>query len=450
MDENGPRELKRWQRRARNAEINEIAARQLEAPDEEFDFQPYLDELRAMETSPRAFEDVEARIMLLLGARHKPARVRRLINQLRNRRIAAQQEHLFDDFEQSLKKRLGVESLLEQGPLPETFSTLDHHEVWGDVHAVVEALGRLSEGVFLNSGTLLGVVRDKRLIDHDDDVDLGFLLKADSVAGAVSEWLALKDTLRAHGLLDEEQVTRAEIYRIKSGGAYRIDLFPAWIENGKVFVFPHTFGELEEGDVFPLKTCGVSGLAIPAKPERMLALNYGAGWRGSDPYFNFPWHQAIARFAAFCDGVRGAGAHKRHKTVLTYGTFDLFHIGHVRLLRRLSEMGDRLIVGCSTDEFNAIKGKACVMPFEERAEILRACSYVTEVIPENDWAQKRADIQALAVDIFAMGDDWAGKFDDLADLCEVIYLPRTEDVSTTDLKKRVHEQGLEKTRTAAG
>ncbi|MCF3595525.1 adenylyltransferase/cytidyltransferase family protein [Rhodobacteraceae bacterium LMO-12] len=151
----------------------------------------------------------------------------------------------------------------------------------------------------------------------------------------------------------------------------------------------------------------------------------------------------MRKFADFCGGVRSAVARDTRKTVLTYGTFDLFHIGHVRLLRRLSEMGDRLIVGCSTDEFNAIKGKTCVMPYEERAEILRACSYVSQVIPENDWAQKRSDVQTYGADIFAMGDDWQGKFDDLADLCEVVYLPRTESISTTDLKKRVYMQNPE-------
>jgi glycerol-3-phosphate cytidylyltransferase len=128
---------------------------------------------------------------------------------------------------------------------------------------------------------------------------------------------------------------------------------------------------------------------------------------------------------------------RRARTILTYGTFDLFHYGHVRLLQRLAKMGDRLIVACSTDEFNTIKGKKTVVPYAHRVEVLEACRYVDLVIPENDWAQKRADVVAHNVDVFAMGDDWAGKFDDLADLCDVVYLPRTENVSTTDLKRAV-------------
>lgn len=123
--------------------------------------------------------------------------------------------------------------------------------------------------------------------------------------------------------------------------------------------------------------------------------------------------------------------------VLTYGTFDLFHVGHVRLLKRLRQFGDELIVGCSTDEFNALKGKKTIMPFEHRREILSSCCYVSKVIEENSWEQKVADIIQHKVDIFAMGDDWAGKFDSLSDHCKVIYLPRTPDISSTEVKSMV-------------
>lgn len=120
--------------------------------------------------------------------------------------------------------------------------------------------------------------------------------------------------------------------------------------------------------------------------------------------------------------------------IITYGTFDLFHIGHVRLLRRLADLGTELIVACSTDEFNELKGKKTAIPFEHRVEVLEACRYVSKVIPETGWAQKRSDMKEHNIDLFAMGDDWEGKFDDLQDLCDVIYLPRTENVSTTELK----------------
>jgi glycerol-3-phosphate cytidylyltransferase len=129
--------------------------------------------------------------------------------------------------------------------------------------------------------------------------------------------------------------------------------------------------------------------------------------------------------------------HRPNRTVLTYGTFDLFHHGHVRLLQRLSQMGTALIVGCSTDAFNAQKGKTCVMPFEQRRLILESCRYVDRVIPEENWRQKSRDIINYDVSLFAMGDDWTGQFDELKNLTEVIYLPRTPDVSTTQIRGEI-------------
>ncbi len=123
------------------------------------------------------------------------------------------------------------------------------------------------------------------------------------------------------------------------------------------------------------------------------------------------------------------------KIVITYGTFDMFHIGHLRLLKRAKSLGDRLIVGVSTDQFNAEKGKKVLIPFEQRCEIVESIKYVDEVIPENSWDQKEQDIKRLGVDLLVMGGDWEGKFDHLKKLCEVVYLPRTENISTTDLKK---------------
>lgn len=122
------------------------------------------------------------------------------------------------------------------------------------------------------------------------------------------------------------------------------------------------------------------------------------------------------------------------KTIITYGTFDLYHVGHVRLLKRLSEMGDRLVVGISTDEFNEVKGKRSVYSYEERAEIVSSSQYVDLVFPENCWSQKESDIKKHGADIFVMGDDWSGKFDHLKDNCNVVYLPRTENISTTKIK----------------
>lgn len=123
------------------------------------------------------------------------------------------------------------------------------------------------------------------------------------------------------------------------------------------------------------------------------------------------------------------------KVIITYGTFDMFHIGHLRLLQRLKSLGDRLIVGVSTDEFNQLKGKKTLIPYDQRAEIVAGLSVVDLVIPEYNWEQKISDIREHKVTTFAIGDDWRGKFDFLSEICEVHYLPRTSDISTTKLKR---------------
>lgn len=125
------------------------------------------------------------------------------------------------------------------------------------------------------------------------------------------------------------------------------------------------------------------------------------------------------------------------KRVLTYGTFDTLHYGHIRLLQRAKALGDYLIVALSTDEFNAIKGKTAFHSWEERKAHLEALRYVDLVIPEQNWDQKRADVSLYHVDIFTMGDDWKGKFDFLSDICDVIYMPRTEGISSTLIRSNL-------------
>ena len=124
------------------------------------------------------------------------------------------------------------------------------------------------------------------------------------------------------------------------------------------------------------------------------------------------------------------------KKVITYGTFDLLHAGHINLLRRAKELGDYLIVVVSTDEFNwNEKKKRCYFSYEERKKLVEAVRYVDLVLPEENWEQKLSDIKEYKVDTFVMGDDWKEKFDFLKKYCDVIYLPRTEGISTTKIKQ---------------
>lgn len=126
--------------------------------------------------------------------------------------------------------------------------------------------------------------------------------------------------------------------------------------------------------------------------------------------------------------------------VITYGTFDLLHYGHINLLKRAKQQGDYLIVALSTDEFNLVeKQKKCYFSYDVRKQLLEAIRYVDLVIPEESWDQKASDIKEFKIDKFVMGDDWEGKFDFLKENCEVVYLPRTPEISTTQIKNDLNK-----------
>ncbi|CAM3029275.1 glycerol-3-phosphate cytidylyltransferase [Actinomyces slackii] len=129
------------------------------------------------------------------------------------------------------------------------------------------------------------------------------------------------------------------------------------------------------------------------------------------------------------------------KRVITYGTFDLLHYGHIELLRRAKSLGDYLVVALSTDEFNAIKGKTSSFTYEQRKAMLEAIRYVDLVVPEETWGQKSTDVDTYDIDVFVMGDDWLNTFNDqLEGLCEVVYLPRTPEIDSTQIKAGLKER----------
>ena len=126
------------------------------------------------------------------------------------------------------------------------------------------------------------------------------------------------------------------------------------------------------------------------------------------------------------------------KKVITYGTFDILHFGHINLLKRAKELGDYLIVALSTDEFNwNSKQKKCYYDYNTRKMMLESIRYVDLVIPEENWEQKIPDVQEYKADIFVMGDDWVGEFDFLKEHCEVVYLPHTPNIATSQIKKDI-------------
>lgn len=135
------------------------------------------------------------------------------------------------------------------------------------------------------------------------------------------------------------------------------------------------------------------------------------------------------------------GSPQGMKKVITYGTFDLLHYGHINLLQRAKALGDYLIVALSMDEFNwESKHKKCYFTYEQRKQLLEAIRYVDLVIPEEKWEQKQENVREFKIDTFVMGDDWEGKFDFLKNQCKVVYLPRTPEISTTQIKNELRSQ----------
>jgi glycerol-3-phosphate cytidylyltransferase len=129
------------------------------------------------------------------------------------------------------------------------------------------------------------------------------------------------------------------------------------------------------------------------------------------------------------------------RTVITFGTFDVFHVGHLRMIERAASYGDRLVVGVSADALNRVKkDREPVFTEAERLAIVGALKPVDEVFVEESLELKRHYIQKYSADVLVMGDDWAGRFDEFNDICEVIYLPRTPAISTTALIEKISGQ----------
>jgi hypothetical protein len=177
--------------------------------------------------------------------------------------------------------------ITNHGYLEDSFASAPHDEIWAGVGRHMQILGDAGFKVFLNSGTLLGLTRDGKLIEHDNDIDLAIILQAESEDEAIIEWKNLPEKLTKLGIFLEGSQDYNGFMRLKPVAGFDVDIFPGWFSKDKVFVYPHTFGELTPAEVYPFKTCKITGLNLPSEPEKMLEINYGPGWKVPDQLFKF-------------------------------------------------------------------------------------------------------------------------------------------------------------------
>jgi hypothetical protein len=296
--------MKGWQRRQRIEEIHDSAAQCMRRGDCDIDCEALLEEVRSLIRGAPTAHTMETMILLGVAGRIRAKETHGLLRSLFLLREEQGETDLFTRVETRIAEYLAPDMLTPHGYGP-TFATLPHDDVWAHVRALISAVEGFGYHVFLNSGTLLGVIRDGRLIEHDDDIDLAVFLDAHDAETAAREWVLLRARLEKTGMFDHQASNSQAIHKLTSIGHVQVDLFPLWFDDcDRVHLYPHTVGELTRDQVFPLKKCARSGLNLPAEPELMLAVNYGQNWHVPDPYFRFDWSRQKKKFAGFRRALR--------------------------------------------------------------------------------------------------------------------------------------------------
>lgn len=266
--------------------------------------QSYAEIRRVLNRVPRAERGIDwtERVVALYCVKGmKTQRSAALKINIRAMRLEKEQNAELDEFLERLRKITAPYILTNHG-LQLPFAHRDQDEVADDLIALFDLLKSLGYDAFINSGTLLGAVREGQFLGHDDDADLAVHLEGDTDADMINALDQLCGALNASGKLRRPAwyQKNGPILKVLVGSGVEVDLFPLWFRDGRAYIWPHTFGELTRDDIFPLGTQMLCGKPMPAPKdaEKMLALNYGEGWRHPDPDYFFPWDAAKQRFAA--------------------------------------------------------------------------------------------------------------------------------------------------------
>ncbi|MFK7838590.1 MAG: LicD family protein [Sulfitobacter sp.] len=243
-------------------------------------------------------EYLEAMILTRLIGGAPPRRVKRPLQRLYYAQCARGEAAAFERFREHLEDVSAQGKLAGDLVFHTTLADLDHAALWDQTRVMMHHVATHVGPCWLNSGTLLGSVREGAFIGHDDDVDLAVLLQGDTHQEVAASWINAYHKLSASGLALHVPARDKRVIKVV-GNDVKIDLFPAWMQGDRVFVYPHTAGALQRDDLLPFGACRASGLPVPQNPEAFLELNYGAQWQVPDPSFTFDWKASNAHFKDF-------------------------------------------------------------------------------------------------------------------------------------------------------
>lgn len=256
-----------------------------------------LDKLRPK--TGLSVEFYEAFVAHATLCKRRPVQMHKIFYKLRDQCTAQGDTERFDEFETSIRKKLDGTWFSQHGFSKKRLESVNEKKVFDKLQSITEKFASIEYDVFANAGTLLGLTRDCKLIGHDDDIDLVIMLGVRKDRDAVAEWLALPEKLKEIGIELTQDSDTSIVYKLPKIDGFQVDLFPSWGTRQQYNIYPYFRKKLHYKDIMLLKTCKISGLKIPAKPEKVLELNYGKGWTVPDPGFRIPWLKYKKTFKTF-------------------------------------------------------------------------------------------------------------------------------------------------------